>query len=206
MRRSLLVCGIAAFLVLGCDDDSDIQTRVRRPVAGTNNLEPTNSVNSGSFETSDSGGEVQIGGIVLVAPRGWRSKAPQSVFTAAEYVLPGANGPETDGRLTLSVVGGSIADNVERWKAQFGGAGAKVKQETLTVDGMQITVVDCSGDFNDQRGPYAPAVKRSDYRMKAAIIPVNGELHFIKAIGPRPTIEAYAESIKQFIQSAKKTE
>ena len=38
----------------------------------------------------------------------------------------------------------------------------------------------------------APASKQAGYRMLGAIIPVDGELHFIKATGPQVTIAAHA--------------
>jgi hypothetical protein len=64
--------------------------------------------------------------------------------------------------------------------------------------------VDLSGEFSDQAGPFAPAVKRPGYRMLAAIIPVEGELHFVKAVGPEKTIAAHAEKIKAFVRSVKR--
>lgn len=203
MHRSHLVCGLAVLLILGCDDDLEMQTQAHRSRATSNANDPGNSVASNAYDLGSAGGEVQFGGLVLTAPRGWSRKSPQSSFILAEFVLPGVSGSESDGRLTLSLAGGGIADNVERWKGQFGGAGAAFRQESQTINGIQVTLVDCHGDFNDQRGPYAPAVMRTDYQMLAAIIPVDGELHFVKAVGPRATIAAHAERIKQFINSVK---
>lgn len=202
MRLSHLVCGIAALLILGCDDDLELQTQGHRSRVTSKAPDLVIGANSDAGALDSAGGEVQFGSLVLLAPKGWPRKAPQSSFIIAEFVLPAASGKGPDGRLTLSVAGGTIVDNVERWKGQFG-AGATVKQETQTINGIKVTMVDCSGDFDDQRGPYAPAVKRTDYQMLAAIIPVDSELHFVKAVGPRSTIAAHAERIKQFIKSVK---
>jgi hypothetical protein len=38
--------------------------------------------------------------------------------------------------------------------------------------------------------------------MLAAVIPVDGQLHFIKATGPEKTIASHADAIHQFIRSA----
>jgi hypothetical protein len=203
MRLSHLVCGVAALLILGCDDDLELQTHAHRSRATSKANDLAIAVNSNATELGSAGGEVQFGGLVLTAPSGWSRKSPQSSFILAEFALPGVSGSESDGRLTLSVAGGSVADNVQRWKGQFGGVGAAFKQESQTINGIQVTLVDCRGDFNDQRGPYAPAVKRTDYQMLAAIIPVDSELHFVKAVGPRSTIAAHAERIKKFIKSVK---
>jgi hypothetical protein len=67
-----------------------------------------------------------------------------------------------------------------------------------------VTLVDLSGEFNDQRGPYAPATKRSGYRMITATIPIDGRLHFVKGVGPKKTMEAQAAKIKAFLDSLKR--
>jgi hypothetical protein len=41
--------------------------------------------------------------------------------------------------------------------------------------------------------------------MIAAVIPVDGQLHFIKATGPQKTIASHADAIYQFIRSARPT-
>lgn len=152
----------------------------------------------------DSGGEVRFESLTLTAPKGWGRKTPQSTFIQAEFVLPKVEGDALDGRLTLSVVGGSIEENIGRWKGQFGGKPEKSRQEKLAVNGLTISVVDFSGEFNDQRGPGAPAVKHADFRMIGAIIPVGNQLHFVKAVGPKKTMENHAEKLNAFIRTAKK--
>jgi len=204
MRSTLLICASVVLLLPGCDEgDSEPHVVSHKPRAGTRSRERTEEAADSPAHVSASGGKVQFGALEMTAPESWPQKAPQSSFTAAEFVLPGVEGPETAGRLTLSMAGGSVADNIERWKGQFGGTLRDSKQETLSVSGLSVTLVDLAGDFNDQRGPYAPAVKRAEHRMIAAIIPVGGELHFVKAVGPCRTIDAHVEEIRAFIQTAK---
>jgi hypothetical protein len=64
-------------------------------------------------------------------------------------------------------------------------------------------VVDFSGTFNDQRGPFAPAVECPDYRMLGAIFDVDGQLHFIKCYGPSKTMAARADEFRAFVRSLK---
>jgi hypothetical protein len=154
---------------------------------------------------SDEGPEVKLGEITFTAPEGWQRKAPQSTFIQAEFALPKAEGDDADGRLTVSSAGGSIEANIERWKGQF----TKLEnshQEKFEVAGVAATLVHLSGEFNDQRGPFAPAVSRPDYQMIAAIIPLGEQPFFVKATGPQKTLEAHAEAIKQFVTSAKRGE
>jgi hypothetical protein len=154
---------------------------------------------------SDEGPEVKLGGITFTAPETWQRKAPQSSFIQAEFALPKAEGDDADGRLTVSSAGGSIEANIERWKGQF----TKLEnshQEKIESAGVEATLVNLSGEFNDQRGPFAPAVSRPNYRMIAAIIPLGEQPYFVKATGPQKTLEAHAEAIEQFVASAKRGE
>ena len=154
--------------------------------------------------SSDSGGPVELDAITLTAPAGWQRTPPSSSFVAAEFALSRAEGDDADGRLTVSTAGGSVEANIDRWKGQFGPQAKQSPQEEIDVAGMKVTVVDFSGDFNDQRGPFAPAVERPGYRMIAAIVPVDGQLHFIKATGPQKTIASHADEIHQFIRSVER--
>ena len=49
----------------------------------------------------------------------------------------------------------------------------------MPVAGTEVTLVDFSGKYLDQRGPFTPATECPDYRMLGAIIDLGGrsELH-----------------------------
>ena len=153
----------------------------------------------------DSSGRLVVEGITLDAPANWESKSPSSSIIAAEFVLPRAAGDNADGRLTISTAGGSVEANIDRWKGQFVPQPQEASQEEIDVADLKVTVVDLSGDFNDQRGRFAPAVKRPGYRMIAAVIPIEGQLHFIKATGPQNTIAKHSGAVHEFIRSVRQT-
>jgi hypothetical protein len=142
--------------------------------------------------------------IKLAAPAAWKRQQLSSQFVDAEFAIPRAEGDDQDGRLTVSRAGGSMNDNIERWRGQFGGKPEKESKKEIEAAGFKITVVDYSGEFNDQRGPFAPATKRAGYRMLAAIIPVGDELHFVKCTGPEKTVAAHAEEFEAFLKSLQK--
>jgi hypothetical protein len=152
----------------------------------------------------DLGPEVTVGSIQLKGPDGWTRKQARSQFVAAEFALPKAEGDESDGRLTLSLAGGSVEDNVKRWRGQFGGKPEKDSQQELDIAGLKVTVVDFIGTFADQPGPFAPAVERPGYRMLAAIVPVGDQLHFIKAYGPQKTMADQEDAFHAFLQTLQK--
>ncbi|HTK73867.1 MAG TPA: hypothetical protein VL371_01345 [Gemmataceae bacterium] len=213
MRCRLFLCTLLGLLLLGCEQNT--RPKAARAVPGrTGNSAPQASIQSpphgsyrsgGSEESIDkSGGEVRLDAITLTAPSGWGRKRAESSFIEAEFMLPRAEGDDADGRLTISSAGGTVEANIDRWKGQFGGSPKNAKQEQIDAGGMSITLVDFSGDFNDQRGPFAPPVNRPGYRMIAAIVPGNGQLHFVKAVGPQKTIEAHADEFKTFVRSVKR--
>ena len=144
-----------------------------------------------------------MGAIRLKGPDGWTRKQPRSQFVAAEFALPKAEGDEQDGRLTLSLAGGSVEDNVKRWRDQFGGKPEKDSQQELDIAGLKVTVVDFTGTYKDQPGPFAPAVDRAGYRMLAAIVPLGEQLHFIKAYGPQKTMADQEDAFHAFLQTCR---
>jgi hypothetical protein len=215
MYKKLLKHALSALLFLtGCGQapspDATTSSSRSNEALQTDPDETLTAANSDANASSresltDSKGRIVVDGITLDVPANWESKSPGSSIITAEFVLPRAEGDDTDGRLTISTAGGTVEANIDRWKGQFDPQPQDASQQEIDATGLKITIVDYSGDFNDQRGPFAPAVKRPGYRMIAAVIPSDGQLHFIKATGPQKTIAANSDAIRQFIQSARTT-
>ena len=213
MRSSPILIALAVFANFGCSDEKPQAARgssdrvVRRSETGSGAINPHASIppstDKGSEAPAPTGPDVHVAGIKLKAADNWVRKAPASNFIEAEFMLPRAKDDAQDGRLTVSVAAGSIEDNINRWKGQFGGNPSKSKQDTLKVSGMDVTLVDFSGTFKDSRGPAAPAVDRPNYRMIAAIIPAQGQMIFVKATGPENTLQQQADKIAEFVKTAK---
>jgi hypothetical protein len=162
------------------------------------------TVTASNESVADAGDAVELDAITLTPPAGWQRQPPASSFVAAEFTLSPAAGDSADGRLTVSAAGGSIEANIDRWKAQFDPDPTEASHEVVDVAGIKVTMVDLAGDFNDQRGPFAPATRQPSYRMFAAIIPVDEQLYFVKATGPQKTIAAHEGEIRQFILSVQR--
>jgi hypothetical protein len=193
--------------MLGCSENRPKANRgpSKNPALAGNEQRPAARHAGAAPEIGqDSSEVVRFGGVELVPIKGWVRKPPQSSFTIAEFMLPRAEGDDADGRLTLSTAGGTIEANVNRWKEQFTGRVENADTKQLDCNGVKVTFVDLSGDYSDQRGPYSPETKRPGYRMIAAIIPVDDQLHFVKAVGPQKTMEAQAENLKTFIHSVRR--
>ena len=136
--------------------------------------------------------EVAGGKLALTAPEKWERKKPSSNIVEHEFSVPASEGDENPGRVTVMGAGGSVADNIDRWVGQFtqpdgGNSKDKTKINKTKVGGREVHLVDISGTYKDQRGPFsqAPSVEREKYRMLAAIIAdKNLGNCFIKLYGP----------------------
>ena len=80
----------------------------------------------------------------------------------------------------------------------------KTFQDKSTVGDAEVIVVDISGTYKDQAGPFAPATERENYRMVSGIVSVkDGGDYFIKMYGPAKTVEAQSEAFKKMMKEVK---
>jgi hypothetical protein len=153
--------------------------------------------------------ELSEGRIHLDAPASWTSKEPSVRILDYEFEVSAAEGDEQAGRVTVMGAGGSLKANVDRWVGQFsqpdgGGTRDRGKFEDKEIGGAKVHLVDLTGTFKDQRGPFAPATMREEYRMLAAIIQTeNFGQYFVKFYGPKKTVAANEEAFEKMIESLK---
>lgn len=140
----------------------------------------------------------------------WKSITPKSRILEKEIEIPKVGDDGEVGRLTMMGAGGSIDANIQRWEGQFSqsdGSTAEAKTKKMTVDGMDVTIVDISGTFSQTMGgPFSGGkkVENPDYRMLAAIIETTGEgNYFVKLVGPAATVDANEAEFEKMIKSAK---
>lgn len=145
------------------------------------------------------GGKFQMTG-----PAGWKQKTPRVNIIEAEFAVPKVEGDSVDGRLTVMASGGGVKANVDRWEGQFSKTEkSSVKKEK--VGDFEVHIVDISGTFKDQRGPFAPATMRPGYRMMGAIIVMDkGPDYFAKFYGPEKTVGENAKKFMAFVKSFSK--
>ncbi len=143
----------------------------------------------------------------LMVPGDWKKKRPRSSILQYEFEAPAKEEAGTGGRLTIMRAGGSVDANIERWIGQFAQPDGKPTKERAKVDkkeiaGQQVHIVDLSGTFKDQAGPFAPAKLREKYRMLGAIIVTKGlGTHFIKFTGPQEVLAKHEKGFQKMIQS-----
>lgn len=147
------------------------------------------------------------GALRLPVPNDWQEVKPRNRIIELEFAVtqqPGGNNPA---RFTVMPSGGTVQQNVARWRGQFtrldqSPGGASTKPEATEVRGMQTHLVDLSGDYQDApRGPFGPKVEKKDHRMLAAIVqtPDSGN-YFFKLVGPKETVGQHAKAFRAMIQ------
>ena len=149
------------------------------------------------------------GKIKMKAPKGWKKKKPRVRIIDFEYGVTKTKGDPRDARMTVMRAGGSVQANISRWIGQFrqtdgSSSRKKAKIKKYKVSGQQVHLVDLSGTYKDQRGPFAPAKFRKDYRMLSAIIETKdyGQF-FVKLYGPKKTVKANEKKFRDMVGSLK---
>lgn len=158
---------------------------------------------------------ITVAGVHLDVPAGWVKEQPTSQMRAAQYRLPGEMGAV---ELVVYYFGkgqGGPADlNVKRWVGQFKNpkdrsAPAESESATTEQNGLTVTVVKVYGTYaSAAMGPGMPAKAPQENRALFGAIIEGGPQGsiFVKATGPRATMDEQIKRLDQLIRSAKPME
>jgi len=151
------------------------------------------------------------GNISFTAPDGWIVEKTSSNMRVAQYKLPKADGDTEDGSLVLSYFGqgqgGATQANIDRWISQVHQADGseskdKAKSESLTVNGLKVTMVDVSGTYSAEMSPGSgDFTSKPNYRLRAAVIETPKGSYFAKLTGPEKTISHWDQAFRDYINS-----
>ena len=129
----------------------------------------------------------------------------------AQYKLPKADGDTEDGSLVLYYFGqgqgGATQANIDRWISQIHQADGsdskdKAKSESLTVNGLKVTMVDVSGTYSAEMSPGSgDFASKPNYRLRAAVIETAKGSYFAKLTGPEKTISHWDQAFRDYINS-----
>jgi len=135
------------------------------------------------------------------APENWLT-LPSSQMRILNYRF----GESGMGEVYLSVSGGGVPDNVNRWLKQFGSKPLSPADfsalEKVEVVGTEGVWVEMAGRFD--AGPMGGAA-RSGFALAGVVADVGGRILTIKMIGPKPEVEAEKEELRQYIGSLQVT-
>lgn len=160
---------------------------------------------SGSPQASAAGG-----GLTFQTPAGWVSEPPASGMRYAQFKLPGSGAADASLVVYFFGVGqgGSVDDNFNRWAGQMrqpdGKPAEKPKTEKLTVNGLNVTLLDVSGTYtgSDMTGGAAGQQEQPNSRMRAGVIETAKGSYYIKLTGPEKTVTRWDDAFMAFVKSA----
>lgn len=143
-------------------------------------------------------------------PRTWKQVKPSSAMRLAQYEIPPAPGDTLPGEVAVfhfPGAGGSVEDNIERWRAQFMAADGRpvdpsaVARETFEVGRYRVHFVEVCGYLAP--GPTAGASRpaETEYRLLGAIVETPDGNWFFKGLGPSATMAAAREDMLAMLRS-----
>lgn len=200
--RQTTVTTLAAALLMalsGCADEATVDNEAPPvPVA-----EVPGPPEDSDAPAPDEPYEAVISGFRFTVPAGWQQvnlSAEQRGFVDAKFAIPTA-GEEVS--MTLSTVGGGVEANIDRWIGQFQmPEGVEPETETLTVDGLPVTIIDLQGTFQGMPAISGPA--KNNWRMLGAAYDGEPLDFYIKLTGPADKLADLKEPFREFVASARR--
>jgi hypothetical protein len=152
-----------------------------------------------------------VAGLKWTPPAGWKTEGAKPM-RAATYTVPPAEGDTAGAECAVYFFGdgqgGSVQENLDRWKGQMTAAGGQrpdAKIAKRTIHGLTVTTIDASGDYSGMGGPMATSKSvQNNYRLLGAIVEGPGGNVFIKFTGPAKTIAASQAKFEQLLNSVDK--
>jgi hypothetical protein len=146
------------------------------------------------------------GGVRWTLPAGWQAGADRPMRVAT-YAIPAAAGQEA-GECGVFFFGrgqgGSVEDNLARWKSQFEPP-PEAKPTVQTVNGLKVHQIDLSGTYLAPAGPMMQSQgKKPGWRLLGAIVEAPDGLVFFKATGPAATMKNAEKDFAALVKSLSK--
>jgi len=148
---------------------------------------------------------IKVEEFTFTVPEGWRSVTPSTSMRKAQLEI--ARGPEK-AEVTFfhfgADQGGSAADNVTRWYAQFPGSEKNRITEHAQIGAVKITFAMADGTFNSGM-PGGPTTPMEGYALCGAILETATGNLFVKMTGPNAVVKASTDAFKKMITEGAKT-
>ena len=156
------------------------------------------------------GTKVTIDGMSSTTPAAWVKQKPASTLRVAQFQVPRAKGDEMDADLGVFKAGGTVKQNVDRWKAQFAAPRGKSIDDVTSMKEIKIgdhkaTYVDIQGTY--KAPPFDPVFKGKtleNFRLLAVQFDGPDNTYQIRMTGPAKTVEANKKAFDDWLAGFKK--
>ena len=148
---------------------------------------------------------VKVGPFTFTVPEGWKKVTPSSPMRKAQLeVAQGSDKAEVTFFQFGAGQGGSVADNVARWFAQFPGSDDKRKTENVQAGSAKITFATTEGTFSSGM-PGGPSTPMTGYALCGAILESPEGDVYVKMTGPESIVRSATEAFKKMASEAATT-
>lgn len=188
MTIRLFIFGTCLFCV-SCDSNSEpLQVEETRPLT-------TKDIDSKLFATSDERfRNAKPAPVKGTPPENWLA-LPPAQFRELNYRF-GASG-----EVYVTLASGSVADNVNRWRGQFGAAPLMPDEfdaaEKVPILGTEGVWVEAVGRYSSGMG----APTQPGYGLAGVIAQVGARILTVKMVGPEAEVEAEKPALRAFAAS-----
>jgi hypothetical protein len=157
--------------------------------------------------SSAGGTPLDVKGLHVVLPVGWRVVPPASSMRAAQAVIDGPGGPAELAVFHFGAgQGGDVEANIQRWLGQIvPQAGTTPQREVFEAfDDLRVTWVDADGTLQPGQMGMGPASLQAGARLLGAVVEGDGGPWFFKATGSDLTLAPQRLAFRGMLQRARK--
>lgn len=171
-----------------------------------------------ALDSDNKGPEVELGNLKSRVPADWKEVEPSPIQKQGgrikSFVIPKTGDDKYDADVLVFYFagqGGSVKENVKRWKDMFippQGKGIEevAKTDEFKVGKATVTYVDIQGTYKFKKAPFVPddqAERRPNYRMIGVYFDCEGGPYFIRFVGPAKAVEQHKKGFDSWLKSFK---
>ena len=139
--------------------------------------------------------------VIAETPSSWLA-LPASQIRLLNYRF----GESGMGEVWVSVSGGSVLDNVNRWLGQFAAApldaAGLAALPTVSLAGAEGKMVTAAGEYAGGMG----APPKPGFGLAGVVAAVNGQILTVKMVGPKAEVETAKPTLESYIRSLRMAE
>jgi len=136
-------------------------------------------------------------------PKEWKSAPPKTKLRKAQYTVPDKEGKSGDADFVVYYFGvsggGSLDDNIARWKGAFTGGNADEEPQKFKAGKLDATIMDLWGTYSDQ----FTSETHKNHRMIVAAVETPRGNYYLKLIGPSDTVGDWRKEFEALLKSCR---
>ena len=156
---------------------------------------------------------VKLDGLESRTPSDWYEERPNSRMRLYQFRLSPIGDDKDNAEVVIFYFGegqgGSVEQNIKRWKDSFVPPEGKrlddvAKVQKMTVSKVPVTYLDISGTYRfPSFDPNAKTTIRPNYRLLAVVFESKKGPYFIRMVGPASTVAFYKKGLEEWIKGFK---